>query len=209
MTPVYDPHSAAAQGLANCHTCGKLSASHLHHCPRCHSPLHLRIPHSLQYTWALLLTGALLYIPANILPVLQINQLGSSSSNTILGGVALLWEQGSYPVAIVIFIASVIIPLAKLFVLAWLCSSVQRHHQARPRERTRLYRLTELVGRWSMIDVFVVAILVALVQLGNLLAVQPGAAALAFGGVVIITMLAAMSFDPRLIWDKYGNQHPQ
>jgi paraquat-inducible protein A len=155
----------------------------------------------MQRTWALLLTAAVLYIPANVLPIMQTELFGQVSDSTILGGVAVLWEHGSYPVALVILIASVFVPLAKLFTLVWLSFSVSRRHQTRPRERTVLYRLTELVGRWSMVDVFVVAILVALIQLGGLMSIHPGPAALAFAGVVIVTMFAAMSFDPRLIWD--------
>ena len=202
MTSNYQ--TAASQGLANCHTCGKLAKSSTENCPRCGAVLHVRIPYSIQRTWALLITAMLLYIPANILPIMRVEQLGSQSVNTILGGVALLWEHGSYPIATVIFVASVIVPLSKLMALSWLCFSINKNHQTHHRERTVLYRLTEFVGRWSMVDVFVVAVLVALIQLGNIMSIQPGAAALAFAGVVIVTMLAAMSFDPRLIWDKYG-----
>ena len=119
-----------------------------------------------------------------------------------MGGVLLMWEHGSYPVALVIFVASIMVPLAKLGSLIWLCWSVSRKETRLLRQRTSLYRITEFVGRWSMVDVFVVAILVALIQLGGILTIRPGPAALAFSGVVIITMLAAESFDPRLIWDK-------
>ena len=197
----FSANSAAARGLSLCHTCGKLSSISVRHCPRCDTTLHFRKPDSLQRTWALLLAACVLYIPANVLPIMQNEFLGEVSENTIISGVIVLWEHGSYPVALVIVIASVFVPLAKLAVLAWLCFSVNRHHQARPRQRTVLYRLTELVGRWSMVDVFVVAVLVALIQLGSLMSIRPGPAALAFAGVVIVTMFAAMSFDPRLIWD--------
>jgi paraquat-inducible protein A len=197
--------SAAAQGLAGCHVCCKLAPETLHECPRCGSALHVRIPHSIQRTVALLITAAVLYVPANVLPIMTTSQLGRSEPSTILGGVVLLFKMGSYPVAAVIFIASVIVPIAKLLTLSWLCWSVARRHPSSHRERTVLYRVTEFIGRWSMTDVFVVMILVALIHLGGLLVITPGAAAVAFGGVVVTTMLAAESFDPRLIWDQLGD----
>ena len=155
---------------------------------------------SIQTTWALLFTSMLLYIPANILPIMHTSVLGSDDPSTILGGVILLWEMDSYPIAIIIFIASVFIPVAKIVILCWLNYSVQRKQQHANSERIFWYRITEFVGRWSMIDVFVVAVLVSLIQLGNIMNALPGHAALAFCGVVICTMLAAMSFDSRLIW---------
>jgi paraquat-inducible protein A len=155
---------------------------------------------SIQTTWALLFTSILLFIPANILPIMHTNLLGRDDPSTILGGVILLWEMGSYPIAMVIFIASVFIPVAKIVILCWLNYSVQSKQQHANNERIFWYRITEFVGRWSMIDVFVVAVLVSLIQLGNIMNVLPGHAALAFCGVVICTMLAAMSFDSRLIW---------
>lgn len=194
--------TAAAAGLACCHICRKLAPQALRRCPRCGGSLHLRKPESLQRTLALVLTAALLYLPANLWPIMTTSQLGHSTENTIVGGIVLLMHHGSYPIAAVIFVASVLVPISKLFALSWLCWSILRHHPASHRERTQLYRATELVGKWSMTDVFVVAILVALIQLGGLLRVTAGAAAVAFGGVVIVTMLAAESFDPRLIWDQ-------
>jgi len=158
--------------------------------------------HSIQTTWALLLTSALLYIPANILPIMHTNVLGSDQPSTILGGVILLWEMGSYPIAVIIFIASVFVPVAKIVILCWLNYSVQSQQIHANSERIFWYRVTEFVGRWSMIDVFVVAVLVSLIQLGNIMSILPGHAALAFCGLVICTMLAAMSFDSRLIWHK-------
>ncbi len=194
--------TAAISGLANCHTCMKLSPVSQGLCSRCGDHLHLRIPGSLQRTTALLLTAAILYIPANIYPIMVTDQFGSSTPSTILGGVILLWHLGSYPVAAIIFVASVLVPLGKLLSLSVLVWTASRGDVGRPRDHTMLYRITEFVGRWSMIDVFVVAILVALIQLGGILVIRPGIAALAFTGVVIITMLAAESFDPRLIWDR-------
>lgn len=162
---------------------------------------HPIMPFSIQRTWALLLTAVILYIPANILPIMSTRLLGRDEPSTILGGVIHLWQGGSYPIAIVIFIASVAVPVAKLIILSWLNYSVQRAHQHAQLQRIKWYRVTEFVGRWSMVDVFVVAILVSLIQLGNTMSIYPGPAALAFSAVVILTMLAAMSFDSRLIWN--------
>jgi paraquat-inducible protein A len=144
----------------------------------------------------------ILYVPANLLPIMITSQLGRSLESTIIGGVLHLWELGSYPVALVILVASVLIPIGKLASLGLLCWAVIRGGATTARQRTTLYRMTELVGKWSMVDVFVVAVLVALIQMGGVMAVRPGTAALAFAGVVITTMLAAESFDPRLIWDQ-------
>jgi paraquat-inducible protein A len=200
----FPAESAAAAGLACCHVCLKLAPADRHRCPRCQATLHLRKPASLQRTVALVVTAALLYIPANALPIKRTDQLRPATDSTIIGGVVHLLHEGDYPIAVVIFIASVLVPLGKLFALSFLCLSVARRHPTSHRERTRLYRLTELVGKWSMTDVFVVAILVTLIQLGGLLLITPGVAALAFAGLVIVTMLAAESFDPRLIWDQLG-----
>lgn len=197
--------TAAHRGLATCHVCLKLSPAADGECPRCGAPLHLRVPYSLQKTVALLITASVLYVPANVLPIMTTTHFGRSEESTILGGVVLLMKLGSYPVAAVIFVASVIVPLGKLIVLAWLCWSVARRHSSSHRERTVLYRVTEFIGRWSMTDVFVVTILVALIHLGGLMRIEPGAAAVAFSGVVIVTMLAAEAFDPRLIWDQLGD----
>lgn len=160
----------------------------------------IRPASNIQTTWALLFTSVILYIPANILPIMQTNIMGNVESSTILGGVLILWEMGSYPIAIIIFIVSVLIPVAKILILCWLNYSIQTNQKAAKKTRVLLYRITEFVGRWSMIDVFVVAVLVSLIQLGNIMSITPGHAALAFCAVVIFTMLAAMSFDPRLIW---------
>jgi paraquat-inducible protein A len=162
---------------------------------------------SIQKTWAFLITSMLLYIPANTLPIMYTNVIGDSEPNTILGGVIVLWKMGSYPIAIIIFIASVFIPVAKILIMCWLNYSIQTHQQKAQKERMFFYRITEFVGRWSMIDVFVVAILVSLIQLGNIMSIVPGHAALAFCSVVIFTMLAAMSFDSRLIWQPLKIQH--
>ena len=194
--------TAAARHLASCHLCLKLADASLHHCPRCGEPLHLRKSNSLQRTLALLVTACVLYIPANVLPIMITDQLGSVEPSTILGGVVLLIDMGSMPIAAVIFIASVMVPLGKLIALFYLCWSVSRGQHINTRQRTVIYRATELIGKWSMVDVFVVSILVALVHLTGLLVILPGAAAVAFAGVVIVTIIAAESFDPRIIWDQ-------
>jgi paraquat-inducible protein A len=195
---------AANQGLTGCPTCGlinRLSSRGRGHCIRCHEKLHQRLPHSLQRTWALLGASAIMYVPANLYPIMTTTSLGNSSPSTIIGGVVQLIQMGSWPIAAVIFIASVIVPVGKLLALTWLCLVVRRSSVLNAQSRTRLYRLTEFIGRWSMVDVFVVAILVALIRAGSLMSIAPGPAALAFGSVVVLTMLAAMTFDPRLIWD--------
>ncbi len=192
---------AADRGLASCHLCMKLASAELHRCPRCGSALHVRHTHSLQQTMALLITASVLYIPANVLPIMHTEHLGHMIPSTIMGGVIVLIKMKSYPIAAVIFIASVCVPLGKLVVMYYLCWTVGRGHLGSERQRTVLYRITELIGKWSMIDVFVVAVLVALIQLQGLLVFLPGSAAIAFAGVVIVTMFAAESFDPRLMWD--------
>lgn len=193
--------TGASRHLASCHLCLKLADAAHHHCPRCGEALHLRKHDSIQRTLALLITSSILYIPANVLPIMVTDQLGSSLESTILGGVVLLIDMGSAPIAAVIFIASVMVPLGKLIALFYLCWTVITRRKLDMRQRTVMYRITELIGKWSMVDVFVVSILVALVHLGGLLVILPGAAAIAFAGVVIVTMIAAETFDPRLIWD--------
>jgi paraquat-inducible protein A len=171
------------------------------HCRRCGEPLHLRLPHSLQRTWALLAAAIVMYIPANVYPIMTTTLLGQSNPATIIGGVIELIEKGSWPIAAVILFASIIVPVGKILALIWLSLVVRRSNELGASTRTKLYRVTEFIGRWSMVDLFVVAILVALIRAGNLMSITPGPAALAFGAVVILTMLAAMTFDPRLIWD--------
>lgn len=201
----YPAGTAAAKGLATCHTCYKLAPASSHKCPRCGSTIHLRTTDSVQRTMALVITATLLYIPANVLPIMTTTMLGTAEPSTIIGGVVLLIHHGSYPIAAVIFIASVMVPTGKLIAITWLCWSVARKQQTSLQQRTRMYRVVEFVGKWSMTDVFVVAILVALIQLGGLLTITAGSAAIAFGGVVVVTIVAAESFDPRLIWDQTDN----
>ncbi len=194
---------ATAQGLAGCHTCGKVSPVSMGRCPRCDTPLHLRKPDSVNRTMAFMLAAAALYIPANFLPMMTMVELGDVSQNTIVGGIIYFWKTGAYPIALVILTASIIIPLLKIVALSWLCLAASGKLHPSPAVLGRIYWLTELFGRWSMIDIFVVGILVALVQIGNYMTVTPGPGALAFAGVVVLTMFAAMSFDPRLLWDRF------
>ncbi|MGF1691090.1 PqiA/YebS family transporter subunit [Photobacterium kagoshimensis] len=195
----------------SCHVCAQLNPPldvavvHKHtKCYRCGSRLHPYDPTaSLQRAWALLLTSMVFYIPANLYPMMYTVSLGQTEGSTIMGGVVLLWKLGSYPIAFVIFFASVIIPLAKMMALVWLFVHAKRGNQSSAQQAIqslKIYRMTEFIGRWSMIDIFVVAILVALVQLQNLMAIFPGPAALSFAAVVVFTMLSAMSFDPRVFW---------
>ena len=192
-------------GLASCHTCGLLvhlaSAAHTH-CPRCGEGIHMRKPNSLSTTWALLIAAMIAYLPANLYPVMTVVSLGKSQSDTILSGVIYLFVHGDWPLALIVFIASVLVPLLKMAALLYLLISVQRKSRLRTLQRTRLYRVVEFVGRWSMVDIFVVALLAALVNVGNLATIEPGMGAIAFTSVVILTMFAAMNFDPRLIWDQ-------
>lgn len=199
--------TAIANQLVSCHLCCKLVEGTEQYCPRCGSALHLRKVNSLQRTLALLITAALLYIPANLYPIMYTEQLGSSEASTIIGGIMELFEIGSIPIAIVIFVFSIIVPTGKLMTLFYLVWSIERNHGLDARQRTLMYRITEFIGKWSMIDVFVVAILAALVHLGGLLVVRPGVAAISFSAVVIITMIAAECFDSRLIWDGEDDSH--
>lgn len=176
-------------------------------CPRCGERLHRRKPDSIQRTWALVIAAVVCYVPANLLPIMTVTSLGQTQSDTIMSGVIFLLQHGMWPLALVVFVASVLVPLTKLVILVYLLISVQMRSTRRPRDRTRLYRITEAVGRWSMVDIYVVTILVALVRLGNLATIEAESGAIYFAAVVVITMFAAMSFDPRLIWDKWEQEH--
>ena len=197
--------TAAQAGLVSCETCGLLSkpvaAAAPGYCPRCGAELASRHHQSIQFTWALIIAAAICYIPANALPVFTTTALGSAEPDTIMGGVIHLYMTGSWPLALIVLVASVMIPLGKLIALAYLLITVQRRSITSNHDRTRLYRVVELIGRWSMLDVFVAAFTVALVQLQPLVSVEPGPGVLFFAAVVVLTMIAAESFDPRLIWD--------
>ncbi|KAA0998803.1 PqiA/YebS family transporter subunit [Paraburkholderia panacisoli] len=197
--------TAQRAGLIACHTCGLVQKRIRHqphqHCPRCESVLHERHPDSVTRTFSLLLAAALAYVPANLLPIMHASSLGRSEDDTILGGVAYFWTSGDWPLAVVVFVASVVVPMLKLAALTLQTAAVRRSSAWQPRERARLHRLVERVGRWSMLDVFVVALTVTLVHFGSFAVITAGPGALAFGAVVILTMLASHQFDPRLIWD--------
>ena len=203
--------TASQLGLSVCHGCGGLSelipGIHEMRCRRCGSALHLRKPNSIARTWAFLIAAYIMYVPANVLPIMKTGSMFGAQSDTIMSGVAYLWHSGSWHLALVVFIASVLVPLAKMFCLTVLAISVQRGWTERALERTKLYRVLEFVGPWSMLDVYVVTILVALVQLKSLATIQPGPAAAAFGAVVVLTMFAAMAFDPRLLWEPKEDHH--
>lgn len=170
-------------------------------CTRCGAAVHARRPNSVMRTWALLLTAAILYIPANLLPIMTVSSLGNGSPDTIMSGVLTLVHHGMYPIAGVVFVASILVPTFKLVGIGLLLFSVQRHQPLSARQRILMYRFIEFIGRWSMLDIFVIAILVAVVNFGRIASVSANLGAVAFASVVILTMLAAVTFDPRLIWD--------
>lgn len=192
--------SAISQGLQGCVICTTVGPDDKTRCECCGATLHAGWEKSIQNTWAWLITSVMLYFPANFLPITYSRFLGRETESTILGGVVTLWEHGDVPIAIVIFVASVLVPLGKIVVLGWMCVSVQVGSRFALRQKAILYRVTEYIGRWSMIDVFVVGILVALIQLGNIMTIRPGIASVAFAAMVVATMLAALAFDPRLLW---------
>jgi len=203
--------SAARAGLVACHACGQVdrlaasaqasTAPVRQCCSRCGATLHSRYPGSISRTWALLIAAALLYIPANLLPILHTRSLLGNEDDTIMSGVVYFWTSGDWPLAVIVFVASILVPMMKLTVLALLAFTAQTRSQWRPLERTTLYRIVERIGRWSMLDVFVITLTVALVRFKSLAVITAGWGALAFAAVVVLTMLAALEFDPRLIWD--------
>ncbi|HWX26292.1 MAG TPA: paraquat-inducible protein A [Steroidobacteraceae bacterium] len=198
--------TAGSLGLITCRVCGLLSRAedtiHELRCPRCAGALQVRKPHSLQRTLALLLAAAILYVPANVLPIMHTSTVVYDGDDTIMSGVATLWSGGSWPLAVLVFMASIVVPTLKIISLSLLVVSTHRGWEWRVHERAILYRMIELIGRWSMLDVFVVALLVALVQLRGVATIHAGAGAMAFAAVVVLTMYAAQAFDPRLIWDR-------
>jgi len=198
--------SAAELGIVSCHACGLVCrcAGDLGaraQCPRCEMPLHRRKPNSLNRTLAYLIAAAILYVPANILDIVSNRSLVEVENHTILGGVVELWQNGDWDLALVVFSASIVVPIFKIIALAVLLVSAHLRWRWRTRSHARLYRIIEAVGHWSMLDVFVVALMVALVRFGRVAEVQAGPGAVAFGAVVVLTMLASHSFDPRLLWD--------
>lgn len=206
MSKPFPSQTAAAAGLKSCSICMQLNAAEHTRCQRCGNHLSYRKNHSIQKTLALLLTALVFYIPANTYPIMINTTLGYSEPTTIIQGILMFIEDGSLFVAGVIFVASILIPLSKIFAIFLLCLYTQRQTRIAERELTLLYKVTEFIGKWSMIDVFVVAILVALVHISNIMVIEPGIAARAFAIVVILTMFAAHTFDMRLIWDKQQDE---
>ncbi|MDQ6216484.1 paraquat-inducible protein A, partial [Achromobacter insolitus] len=208
VVPVHVPQAGPDTVLTGCHVCGQVQAvpragdpEEEHHCVRCDAQVHYRKPDHLARTWALLLAAVVFYIPANVLPVMQVSSVLGDSAHTILGGVVELWEMGSWDIALIVFIASVAVPLTKLLALILLLLTEQWRSTTNLRPRTRLYQMVEFIGQWSMLDVFVVILLAALADFQGLMEISAGAGAAAFGVVVILTMLSAMSFDLRRSWD--------
>ncbi|ASM71731.1 paraquat-inducible protein A [Pseudosulfitobacter pseudonitzschiae] len=192
-----------------CRRCARVWPMGQARCERCGSRLVSRDTKSLQKVWAWWIAGLIAYIPANIYPMLKTNTLVSHTENTIVGGAVDLARHGSYGVAAIILIASVLIPVGKFLAIAFLAITAQRGTQVTPRARTHMYEIVEFIGRWSMIDVFVVAILSSLVQLSVVASIRPGPAAMTFALSVICTMLSAQAFDPRLIWDAMRRNQPR
>ncbi len=197
--------TAMQRGLQSCEACGLLSRPAPGHeegrCPRCDEELEFRKRASFQRTWAYLIAAAICYIPANVLPVLTTTTAAGAESDTILQGVVLLWSPTGWPLSIIVLVASIMIPSAKILALGYLLISAQRGSSANNEQRIRMYRMVEFIGRWSMVDVFVDTFTAALIQLQPLMSVEPGPGLIFFAAVVVFTMLAVEAFDPRLIWD--------
>ena len=201
--------SALAAGLWRCRGCAALCvppAEALEHqrtrCPRCDALVRPRKPEAIARSWAFLLAGTALYLPANLLPVTATSAIGGGQTDTIFSGIVYFWKDGSYGLAVLVFVASIVVPIAKLLLMSLLLISLQRHDRRWAPRRLKVYRALELIGRWSMLDIFAITMLAALVQVESLAELQPGPGAMAFGAVVVLTMLATHSFDPRLLFDK-------
>jgi len=200
--------TAREAGLKACNACGiVLQLDEAHFCPRCGATVLSRRHNSIERVWVLLLVGILAYIPANTLPILMTRSIAGDTSDTIMSGVFELIRHGSYGVAAVIFMASVLIPIAKFIIIAGLALSLHFDANLSDHTRHKLHAITEFIGRWSMIDVFVVAVLAALIQLGAILTILPGTGINCFAVSVVFTMLSASALDPRLLWDKEQEQH--
>jgi paraquat-inducible protein A len=193
-------------GLSSCPTCELVvnvgrDVDRRRLCPRCATPLRIRTRRDRAHALALLIAATALYFPANMLTIVHTEQFPDQRDDTILSGVVYLWHRGSWDLAILVFAASITVPILKIVALGFLMLTSGRQSAWRPKFRTKLYHLLEVIGHWSMLDVFVVALLTAVVQLGRVARVSPGPAVLPFAGVVVLTMLASASFDPRAIWD--------
>jgi paraquat-inducible protein A len=198
-------NTAYSQHLARCESCNHLSrlppSTGTARCPRCGSALYFRRHHSLQRSWALCLAACCLLIPANVLPIMTVISLGQGEPDTIMSGIVRLWTTGLWGIAAIVFIASILVPAVKLVAMALLMLVVHWRLPLNKGQCTSLYRFVHFIGRWSMLDLFIISILITVVQMGNVALVEAGPAATAFAAVVVLTMLAANSFDPRLIWD--------
>jgi len=197
--------SAMERGIAGCHTCGlavKMQSQGETECPRCGSEVHYRKQHSVSRAWAFLISAFVMYIPANTEPMMRTTAFGSTEGDTIISGVIYFLSHGDWYLAVVIFAASVMLPLLKIIAIGYLLVGIQRGKGIRRHQKTKLYKLAEILGKWSMLDIFVVALMVALIQMGNLTSIHPGPACIAFASVVILTMFAEMALDPKLIWDQ-------
>lgn len=205
--------SAKSLGLVLCNDChlvvrqAPLQQHKAQFCPRCGSRLHARRPNSIVRTWALVITAWICVFPANLYPVMTVIYLGDGEPDTILSGVVHLAQEGMLPIAILVFVASILVPMLKLLGLMFLLLMVQRGWKLNKRQCTVLYRIIEVIGAWSMLDLFMISILVTLVDLGAVATIEAGTGATAFATVVVLTMFAAMSFDPRLIWDLQESKH--
>ncbi|MFL6680637.1 MAG: paraquat-inducible protein A [Burkholderiaceae bacterium] len=201
--------SALAAGLWRCRGCAVVCvpppdaiAQGRTRCPRCDAVVHPRLPDSVARSWAFLLAGTALYLPANLLPVTTTASIGGRQSDTIFSGIVYFWKDGSYGLAVLVFVASIVVPMTKLLLLSLLLISLQRHDRRWAVQRLKAWRALEIIGRWSMLDIFAITILAALVQVESLAELRPGPGAMAFGAVVVLTMLATHWFDPRLLFDK-------
>ena len=202
-----DIFTAREMGLALCQDCHKLipwpreQGRQAAICPRCGANVHLRKPHSISRTWALVITAAILLVPANVLPIMEVDSLGSAAYSTILDGITYFFEDGSYGIGIIILTASVLVPCFKIIGIVMILLSIQLRWKSWLRHKTLLFRIIVFIGRWSMLDIFVIALLQVLVNFGYLTSIESAPAATYFTGVVLTTMFAAITFDPRLLWD--------
>jgi paraquat-inducible protein A len=202
--PLSSPATGRSLGLLVCLSCRatvRRVQSVYSRCPRCHARLHERKPHSLAITTALVIAAAVLYVPANVLPVMSTRTLIDDESDTIMSGVLVLLHSGSWPIAVLVFIASIVVPLLKILALGVLLFSVWRRATRRRLQRSELFRMVEFIGRWSMLDIYAVSLLATLVQIQSFASIIVGWGAWTFGAVVILTLLAARTFDERLLWD--------
>ncbi|NOR81364.1 MAG: paraquat-inducible membrane protein A [Methyloprofundus sp.] len=204
------PVSALQQGYLCCRVCHKILSQNTQkekQCPRCHTKVYARIPNSIAQSWALLISSFILYIPANVLPIMTLNKAGMIRTDTILSGIINLVNIGMFPIALIVFIASILVPLLKMLGLALILLAVQFRWQRNVRLRTNMYRMIEFAGRWSMLDIFVISILLGIVKFNKVASVDIEPAALIFEVVVLLTMFAALRFDSRLIWDDINEHH--